>query len=391
MTRLLVCGHPGDELTLFGNLVLADRSVHYDAVLVFADPVPGQTLEQAESAWREACQAIGVKPIACLRYPAPYLYPALGADNIAVVGANRRPDRLLGERLQPLLAGRPRVYVPDIEDTYPARVAATATVARMQPDLWMQTAKGLGTEVHVADEHAMSLLIDTANRYYGRRMLAGRMTDSDFPAARQYLQLPGSDVQRFSQYFLGGPPAAMADGNPWDVDHSPYEHGRYQQELDVLDSLPWRTLVEIGAGAGQFTKRLVERFPDRSVTAYEPSPTFCQVLRRAVADQAEVRQRGAQTLQGTFDVVFVSSILYYLPQFPLSLLDAVGKYLICSHFQQFHDHVITPLAEGLGWTRVHVREVLPRIETFAGILTIKRGTQIVVWQRPADVPQSTPP
>lgn len=62
--------------------------------------------------------------------------------------------------------------------------------------------------------------------------------------------------------------------------------------IDVSDVRTGHAVVELGAGTGPVTRRLLERYPDLSLLAFEPTAPLAEVLRKKFPG-LEVRQQYA--------------------------------------------------------------------------------------------------
>ena len=366
MSPLLVCALPGDEAVLFGNAVLAQPG-HWEAVLGCADPVDEQSPAEAEEWWRTACLALGVTPRACLGLP-------LLADG--------NYDReVLRERAQAHAGDHAVIYVPDIEDSCGLRRALAAAFAGLREEVLMEAATGVGTGPCAVDAAGHQLLVEILNQHYPQRLRQGRLGVRDLRGVRQYRRLPGEAVTRFSREFLSWQMSDVRGENPWDLETSAYEQARFAVELGVLRSLPWRRMIEVGACVGTFTQCLADAFPDREIRAYEPNEALFGRLQQRLGGRVEVRRGGAEDVREPCDLLYVSSVLYYLPRFPLKLLDVPARWLVVSHLRSYHDETLSPALRSAGWSRVERQELAPRIEDFCGIPVLKDGTEVAVWQR----------
>jgi hypothetical protein len=104
-------------------------------------------------------------------------------------------------------------------------------------------------------------------------------------------------------------------------------------------------------------------------------------LRQRLGATAEIIHGGAEDVSGACDVLFVSSVLYYLKKFPSGLLRVPCERLVVSHLREYHDTVVTPVLCSAGWVCESRRELAPRIEPFCGFLVRKDGTEVAVWRR----------
>ena len=141
-------------------------------------------------------------------------------------------------------------------------------------------------------------------------------------------------------------------------------------------------MVEIGGCVGAFSEQLADAFPHKDICVYEPNHHFARVLSQRLGHRVRVVQGGVEDLTESFDLVFASSVLYYLKRFPLSLLDIAGRYFVTSHIRSYHEEVIRPVFSAAGWNVVYQEELLPAIEDFCSIPIMRDGASIVAWERP---------
>ena len=368
MANLIVCCFPGDEITIFGNAILAQRDAHWKALLVCPDPVTGQSYEQARDTWHASCRELGVEPSESLNLPS---LPTKQYDWAE-----------LSRRIQPFLKSYERVYVPDLEDVSLVRRMVTFSAARHLESVWMESGCGVGDEVGAVDGPQLNGLIGIANHHYPLRLREKRLVTRDFRGIRQYRFLSGKTVHRFAHQWLSMNTPDIVDDDPWDLESSPYEQERHRLERTALQKLDWDSMVEIGGCGGAFSEQLADAFPDKDICVYEPNPHFTRVLSQRLGHRVRVVQGGVEDLAGSFDLVFASSVLYYLKRFPLRLLDIAGRYFVTSHIRCYHEEVIRPVFSAAGWNMVFQEELLPAIEDFCSIPIIRDGASIVAWERP---------
>ena len=178
--------------------------------------------------------------------------------------------------------------------------------------------------------------------------------------------------------FMGLPQVSVSD--PWFLASSDYEEERYQLELCALDRVPWNTLVEVGACVGAFTLRLLEAYPDRTITACEPYEPFARELEARVKGRARVLPIGADQAVPESDVLFASSCLYYVRPFPVTLLNHRATYCVLSHCYRYQKRIVEPCMRAMGHELVSEDELPARVEDSYGLLDVKDGTVIQVWR-----------
>jgi predicted TPR repeat methyltransferase len=106
-------------------------------------------------------------------------------------------------------------------------------------------------------------------------------------------------------------------GDPWALETSPYEEHRYRRLLDSLADRHYEKVLEIGCGAGAFTRLLAARAS--SICAIDVSETAINRA-RAIPCQSDgaIDYRVADVMQydmasgGPFDLIVMTETIYYL-------------------------------------------------------------------------------
>jgi SAM-dependent methyltransferase len=102
-------------------------------------------------------------------------------------------------------------------------------------------------------------------------------------------------------------------GDRWEFETSGYEHRRYDHLIGVIGDRRYSRALEIGCGAGAFSKRLI-RLTD-SLVALDISPTAIEAARASVPG---VDFRVANVMDfdvradGPWDLIVVTETVYYL-------------------------------------------------------------------------------
>lgn len=105
-------------------------------------------------------------------------------------------------------------------------------------------------------------------------------------------------------------------GDPWDLEGSEFERRRYGRLLAMLEERRYGRALEIGCGAGSFT-RLLARIADH-VVALDIAPAAIARARAAEAGPGAVDFRVANIMdydpraEGPWDLVVMSETIYYL-------------------------------------------------------------------------------
>jgi predicted TPR repeat methyltransferase len=147
-------------------------------------------------------------------------------------------------------------------------------------------------------------------------------------------------------------------GDPWDLESSGFEQDKYARQLAMLDGCRYARVLEIGCGAGAFT-RLLASIADR-VIALDVAPSAIARAREADADPEVVDFRVANIMdfelraEGPWDLVVMSETIYYLgwlyPFFDVAWLaselfaatDAAGRLLMANTHGGTEDYLLRP-------------------------------------------------
>lgn len=102
--------------------------------------------------------------------------------------------------------------------------------------------------------------------------------------------------------------------DPWDFETSEYERRKYEQTLAALDERHFPRALEVGASIGVFTGMLASRCGE--LLAVDTSARAVEIARERLANHKNVRVE-RRTLpeempDGSFDLIVVSEVLYYL-------------------------------------------------------------------------------
>jgi SAM-dependent methyltransferase len=107
-----------------------------------------------------------------------------------------------------------------------------------------------------------------------------------------------------------------ARGDFWDLERSEFEQARYTRLVELLGGRRHARALEVGCGAGTFTRR-VAGVAD-SVVAVDISPTAIERARLASPSMSAVEFRVANIMEydvkaeGPWDLVVMSETIYYL-------------------------------------------------------------------------------
>ena len=135
-----------------------------------------------------------------------------------------------------------------------------------------------------------------------------------------------------------------ANADPWDFAASSYEAGKYAATLAALPRPRYDRALEIGCSIGVLTRQLAARTGhllslDVSETALEQARARCAALPQV---RFERRYLPGEFPTGTFDLILVSEVGYYLSMQDLLLLRercvtqlAAGAHLLLVHWTPY--------------------------------------------------------
>ena len=107
-----------------------------------------------------------------------------------------------------------------------------------------------------------------------------------------------------------------AGGDPWELESSAFEQAKYARQLELLGGRRAERVLEIGCGAGCFSRLLASTA--RHVLALDISPTAIARARASGTDLGSVDFRVANIMgydphtEGPWDLVVMSETIYYL-------------------------------------------------------------------------------
>lgn len=141
--------------------------------------------------------------------------------------------------------------------------------------------------------------------------------------------------------------------DPWDYETSAYEHAKYAATLASLPRSHYRHGLELGCSIGVLTEKLADRVS--TLTAVDTSSTALDRARKRLAGRSQVRwiraHLPAGEWQGSYDLVVLSEVLYYLDyQGLLSLArrlgacTAQGADIVAVHWTGATDYPLTAQA-----------------------------------------------
>lgn len=106
-----------------------------------------------------------------------------------------------------------------------------------------------------------------------------------------------------------------ADGDPWTLETSAYDQGKYDREIEMLGGRRVGAVLELGCAAGSFTRRLAP-LADRIVGVDVADAAIARA--RAATAPPHVEYRVADLMafdpvaEGPWDLIVLSETIYYV-------------------------------------------------------------------------------
>ncbi len=104
-------------------------------------------------------------------------------------------------------------------------------------------------------------------------------------------------------------------GDPWELESSEFEQARYARQVAMLQGRRYERVLEIGCGAGAFTRSLA-KIADHVVGLDIAEAAVAQARTRAPAGNVDFRLANVMEFdpvaEGPWDLVVMSETVYYL-------------------------------------------------------------------------------
>jgi SAM-dependent methyltransferase len=170
-------------------------------------------------------------------------------------------------------------------------------------------------------------------------------------SSRGDLGVPVEDAQDFFEQ-------RWRDGDPWEVERSRLDQESYGRQLALLEGRRYGRALELGCGAGSFTRRLAQVAD--SVVAIDIAPSAIERALASSLDPAAIDFRVANIMdyepraEGPWDLVVMSETIYYLgwlyPLFRIGWLASElfagtrtgGRFLMANTCGTVRDHLLLP-------------------------------------------------
>ncbi len=356
----------GDEVADFGGLILARPHEKFALAAIFAHPLLPDR-RAGEAALRQAAEALGVRE--------SWLLPFAHLEGDAI------DPELIAQHL-PDMNRFQRVYTHAVQDSRPLARRVAAAVGNRRQEVWTTAAGGEVTESIRCRPALFARRLEVLNRHYPDLLTAGLIPAVRMRSVDLFQRVKGESLYRYFRGYLDWRVNSFDYRHPWGLESSPYEQERYTAEMRVLASLPWHRMIEVGACEGAFTEMLCTRFPDRLITACEPDDHFFSSLQKRVGDRAVVRQADCEAAgKEACDLLFISSLIYYCPRFPYRMFETPAEYVVISHAPRYHRESLDPALQANGFRCVSRETTAPKMEEMEGLLEVRYGTEIAVWQK----------
>lgn len=145
-------------------------------------------------------------------------------------------------------------------------------------------------------------------------------------------------------------------GDPWDFEQSTYDQQKYQREIELLAGRPYERVLEIGCGAGVFTRQLATLA--QSVVAIDVSTVAIEAARTYGSTNVTFKAVNVMEydpgIDGPWDLIVMSETIYYLgwlyPLFDLAwlvrqLFESTrpgGRFLMANTCAGLDDYLLRP-------------------------------------------------
>jgi SAM-dependent methyltransferase len=147
-------------------------------------------------------------------------------------------------------------------------------------------------------------------------------------------------------------------GDVWEFDTSEFERARWARTLEVLEGARYPSVLELGCGAGHFTRPLT-RLADR-IVAFDIAPSAIARARAAEGDATIIDYRVGNAMdygwraEGPWDLVVMNDTICYLgwlyPFFDVAwfaseihaVVRAGGRFLMANAMDEQYDKLLLP-------------------------------------------------
>ena len=386
MTKnLLVIAYPGEEICLFSGLMRHFKG-EWTIISIINNPVFEETKESLLNAFKKSAKSIGVEVVHQL--------------NFTEMQVNLYSIEKISQELSKY-SDYDNVFTYSIVDPDPERQIVSVATAKAFNSIFTQAIGGI-TAINIKltlDEFKRTLKILNDN-YPARIMRRKKISSFEIKDYEAYQKYNSSDLIKYYYENFRLPIYDFSDSpeilptlererestgdinysNPWDLKTSKYELERYNLELTALSQVKWSKLFEVGACEGFFTKLMIEKFKNKEIIASEPNKYFYNKLKK-LDYKIKTFNIGIEEIKIDCDVLFISSVLYYIVPFPLNILELNVEYIIMSHHKLYHEKVIDPIMRSYEFEVIYEADLLGKIENMWNVLDNKEGTNIKIWKK----------
>lgn len=384
MKNLLVVAFPGDEVVYFGGLLLQTRKhTDWTIVVVLNNPIEEEK-EGIMPYFNNSCIFLGAKKVISLDLSEMQI-PLYSIDMIV-------------EKLQSISAFNfDNIFTYNVIEEVLERQITAVAVAKVFDKIHVRSMGGKSNLIIKLSEAELNKKINLINVNYGKRIARRKnIYGSEIKDIEAYQVFDSKDILKYYYEnlslpiydFLEEPKLTTSikreifkdNEDPWDLRKSLYESERYSMELKSLDYINWNKIIEAGACEGYFTKMILNKYPDREIIAMEPNPSFYITLKNNLP-QIKTLNIGVQDLVETCDILFISSLMYYIIPFPQNIFSNNIKYILMSHNKLYHENVIDPIMRNNNFKIIYEADLPGKIEQMWNILDTKEGTNIKIWMK----------
>lgn len=380
--NLIVLSNPGDELQFFYGLISTESDQNWDVVYTY---INGHDLKGNSSLKQlviNSCKELGIRKV--FIFPTAKTFPPL--YSISSVAESLKK-----------LGCYDRIFTYSVVDEDLSKQSVSLSVLLAYDVVYTVGIGGVSDIIICLNIEQFQQKILRINLFY-REQITKR---------KGFKSLNITDVERFQRYksvdllkyyYLNYrldvfdfsddidlnmptlPPLNTTNTDPWELGTSDYEKERHDFELRILFQFEWSSLVEVGACEGFFTKKLIQSFPDKTIIATEPDTKYFVNLQKNVGDKITCLQCGINNVaEIDCDILFISSLMYYVKPFPFDILFGNYRYVIMSHNKFYHEKVLDQIMLSHGFKSIFQDDMWGMVEPMWGVLDIKEGTNIKVW------------
>ena len=203
---------------------------------------------------------------------------------------------------------------------------------------------------------------------------------------------PMSDREDVSKRMRDHYEAFWKQGDPWDLERSGLDAYRYQRQAALVSDRRYARVLDVGCGAGQFTRLLADMSDE--LLALDIAPAAVECARQKCADKRNVSLLATNVMEfdpvaeGPWDLVVMSETIYCLgwlyPLFDIgwlvsrfhAALRGDGRFLLVNTLGLETDYLLLPwLIRTYSDLFLNVGYELEREEIFSGP---KHGVELEV-------------